>query len=736
MKLFYFLLGCLFITVSNKAQTVTTYAGIFGGLFCNGTTNGATFWKPSGVCVDPNGNVYVADFNNHKIRKITPAGVVTTVAGSVLGYLDGTGTSAKFNNPTGVAVDNAGNLFVADSGNNRIRKITPGGIVSTFAGSTGGSADGLGTAANFSLPYGLCFDNAGNIYVADEGNNRIRKITAAGLVTTVAGSTYGYLDGTGTAAQFKNPTGVAVDNAGNLFVADSYNQRIRKITAAGVVTTFAGSGANGTADGTGTAAQFSYPTGICTDINNNLYVADYTNNLVRKITPAGVVTALAGGTAGFDYGIGYLVNFSNPNGVCVDSAGNVFVAEYNTNTIKKINTDNTVVNIAGSITGSAIDGTGTPIQFIATRVCSDLSGNVYELEPTKNRIRKITPSGVVTTFAGGAAGFLDGTGTAAKFNFPEDMCYDPISGNIYVSDTENHRIRKISPNGVVTTLAGSVAGYLDGNIAKFWGPKGICVDAAGNVYVADTSNFKIRKITPSGFVSTVGTYPGNSSVGTLIAAICIDSNGNIYLGDFDQYRVLKMTQAGVVSLFAGETAAYGDLDGVGTAARLTYPYAIAMGTDGNIYIVDGFKIKRITLSGVVTTIAGSVSGDVNGVGSAVRFSPTGLCFDPNGIMYIADEGNGKIKKMEGFALETVDYSSKDFGAKLYPSPTHDLMTIEINPLFLNSDISITDILGKKMGSEKITSTISPLDTSGYAKGIYFLTITNGTQRITQKFIKE
>jgi NHL repeat len=246
------------------------------------------------VATDSGGNVYVSEWGNDTIRKITPAGVVTTLAGSATapyGSADGTGSAARFSNPAGVATDSGGNVYVADLGNATIREITPAGVVTTLAGSAGlnGSADGIGSAARFALPAGVATDSGGNVYVAEWSNHTIRKITPAGLVTTLAGSPRisGSVDGTGSAARFNSPTGVATDSGGNVFVADSSNSTIRKITPAGVVTTLAGSaGQSGIADGTGSAARFSGPQGVATDSRGNVFVADTFNNKIRVGRPA------------------------------------------------------------------------------------------------------------------------------------------------------------------------------------------------------------------------------------------------------------------------------------------------------------------------------------------------------------------------------------------------------------------------------------------------------------------
>jgi len=267
---------------------VTTLAGSGTIGFAGGFGVDAQFGFPGGVAVDGAGNMYVADTNNNQIRKITAAGEVTTLAGTgVAGFNNGPVAAAQFRNPGGVAVDGAGNVYVADTSNDRIRKITAAGEVSTLAGSgTFGFVDGFGVNARFGAPGGVAVDGAGNVYVADSGNNRIRKITAAGQVTTLAGDgTAGFADtAPSVAARFSFPGGVAVDGAGNVYVADTANHSIRKITATGQVTTLAGNGTTaGIVNGTGVNARFNNPYGVAVDGAGNVYVADASNRRIRKI---------------------------------------------------------------------------------------------------------------------------------------------------------------------------------------------------------------------------------------------------------------------------------------------------------------------------------------------------------------------------------------------------------------------------------------------------------------------
>ncbi|MGO4395251.1 NHL repeat-containing protein [Variovorax sp. M-6] len=329
------------VTCSAALAKVVTFAGSGQPGAGNGTGIAASFDLPFGLAIDAEKNLYVGDLRSNLIRKVTSAGDVSTVAGSGQGGSDnGTGAAASFRGPYGLAADVHGSIHVADFDNNLIRKVTAAGVVTTTAGSgANGSADGTGVAATFSRPAGAAVDGSGNIYIADFQNHLIRKITPTGVVTTLAGSgAEGATDGTGALASFKNPLAVAVDVQGNVYVGDYKNHLVRKVTPTGVVTTLAGSGVVGADDGTGSAASFRYVGGLAVDVSGNVFVADSENHLIRKITPTGVVTTLAGsrGEPGADDGVGTAASFANPFGIAVDAAGNVYVADTNNNLIRKI----------------------------------------------------------------------------------------------------------------------------------------------------------------------------------------------------------------------------------------------------------------------------------------------------------------------------------------------------------------------------------------------------------------
>jgi len=670
-------------TSTNTGYVFTRLAGTPNNGGADGTGSAAHFYFPSGAAVDGAGNIYVADSNNHTIRRLTPAGVGTTLAGqaSSPGSADGSGGSARFNAPFGVAADSAGNLYVADTRNNSIRKVTPAGVVTTLAGQAGnyGAADGAGSDARFNYPSGVAVDLDGNVYVADTGNATIRRVTPAGVVTTLAGlaGAPGYADGTGSVARFWNPFGVAVDQSGNVIVADTFNDTIRKVTPGGVVTTLAGLAQSdqtdqygrpigGSVDGVGSNARFYSPSGVALDGAGNVFVADTLNNVIRKLTPAGLVTTLAGraGFSGNRDDDDSAARFYEPSGLGVDAAGNVIVADSANNTIRSVTPGGTVTTLAGQAGYGSADGTGDAARFYSpSDVAADSAGNVYVADASNETIRKVTSAGTVTTLAGlaGVPGSADGAGTSARFGGVLGVAVDG-AGAVYVADTGNFTIRKISPAGVVNTLAGLAgsAGKADGTgpDAAFWNPFGLAVDNAGNVFVADTFNQTIRKVTPAGAVTTLAGLAGTAGVadGTGSAArfyypsgVATDNAGNVFVADTFNQTIRQVTPDGAVTTLAGQALAIGSADGSGSAARFNYPRGVAVDALGNLYIADTFNhtIRRVTPSGATTTLAGlaTYGGSADGTGSAAQFAdPTGVTVDGAGNIYVADNFNQIIRK--------------------------------------------------------------------------------------------
>ena len=443
---------------------LSTFASGFGAIY--------------GLAIDSSGNIYVADATTNLIKKVTPAGVVTTIAGSgAASTLDGQGTAASINSPQFIAVDSIGNLYVSDN-NQVVRKITSTGYVTTLPLSSvglavdssstlygiysngvnkitpvGGSVTSIingpggGSFPDMIGPYGLASDPiSGFIYIADGGNNLIRKVAGSGtdnyLQPFVGGGSYtgnasGHADGNGFYATFNNPKGIAIDSSGNMYVADTDNNTIRTITSSGYVTTLAGGGVvdgtySGHADGLGYRATFFQPIGIAVSSSGIVYVSDSSNNTIRKISADGIVSTLAGtaGTYGSTNGTGAAARFNYPLGIAVTSTGIVYVADSGNSTIRKITASGVVSTFAtgfGTIEGVAVDSTG----------------NVYAADGA-NTIKKITPAGVVTILAGSAApGTANGVGLRATFNQPSAIALD-AAANIYVMDSNTSIIRKIT----------------------------------------------------------------------------------------------------------------------------------------------------------------------------------------------------------------------------------------------------------------------------------------------------
>jgi sugar lactone lactonase YvrE len=321
-------------TTFSIAATTTTYAGTSAAGYTEGPIKTAVFNGPQGIAIDAAGNMYIADSYNNAIRKIAAAtGVVSTLAGGTLGYAEGTGAAARFYNPQYVAVDATGNVYVSDVGNNAIRKITAAGVVTTLAGGAGsGYTDATGAIAKFNNPAGLAVDAAGNVYVADRSNSVLRKITAAGVVTSYSGvRPASYSDGTNAETRFNNPTGLTIDGSGNLYVADLGNNAIRKVTTDGSTTTIVG-------DNTATAANIlNQPVSVAIDKNGNIFIADQSGRIM-EVTTSNVLWSIAGNinTTGYTEGNGTVAAFNSPKGVVTDAAGNIYVTDYNNNVVRKL----------------------------------------------------------------------------------------------------------------------------------------------------------------------------------------------------------------------------------------------------------------------------------------------------------------------------------------------------------------------------------------------------------------
>ncbi len=678
--------------VHSQAFSFTTLAGSASIGAADGTGATARFSGPSGVAADRQGNIYVTDSGNNTIRKITPGGTVTTIAGQirVKGSADGPGTNASFNLPTGIAVDTNGNLYVADEFNDTIRKIAPVGtnwVVSTLAGQVGVAnlADGLGTNALFSTPAAIAVDVAGNVYVADTANDVIRQVNSFGFVSTIAGQPHhpGSANGTNNGAQFYMPFGITVDAATNLYVTDGINETVRKIVPVDVgwaVSTIAGQVlVSGSADGVGTNAQFSGPAGIAISGGSTLYVADDNNNTIRKLTLTGTnwtVSTLVGlvGVYGDADGANNNARFHSPIGATVDGAGNIYVADANNNEIRKISPGGVVSTFAGVSTGSA-DGPGTNALFWSTAaVALDGQGNVYVADYYNCTIRKIATNGVVSTIAGlaGIFGSADGTNSTARFYYPSDIALDS-GGSLYVADAYNSTIRKITPvgtNWVTSTIAGQAEVYGEadgvGSNAFFYVPAGIAVDANTNIFVSDNYGMVIRKVTPVGtdwMVTTIAGLPftegSSNGVGTnamfyFPRGLAVDNASNVYVADSENNGIRKLSPIGtnwLVSTLAGVASIRANDDGTGTNAHFFFPDDVTFDTTGHLYVMDTYNqtIRKMTLMGTnwaVTTVAGQigVTGSTDGIGTNALFNyAQSLAFDFTGNLYVADTHNSTIR---------------------------------------------------------------------------------------------
>ena len=625
----------------SNLTALAALAGQFGGEGnVDGTGSGAYFRYPRGMAVDADGNLYVADFGNHAIRKVTPAGVVTTLAGGPFsGTSDGTGTEASFYNPSAIAIDASGNLFVFDSGSHLLRKVTPAGVVTTVAGTAYQSSqvDGNGTAAQFGTVYSMAFDASGNLYLADD--YAVRKMTPAGDVTTVAGGTnFRYADDTGANAGFGDITALVVRSDGDLLVLDHGNRVIRRVTPAGVVTTYAGVQYNSSVvDGALADARFASPEGLALDASGNLYVSE--DDVIRKITPSGTVSTVAGsaGNRGLVEGNTTTARMARPWALAAGN-GRIYLLEADQHTVRQLQPDGSIGILAGgrSTTGTT-DGTGSAARFMrAMGVATTSDGRILVSDNQAAKVRQVTREGVVTTYAGsGAEGLTDGPAAQASFAGPSSLAADG-QGNAYVVDDDNYRVRKITAAGVVSTVATGNSRTVTNSFATACA---MGADASGNLFIADDQANAIFKVDTTGAVSAFAGTPetgagtssapraqaqgasrvraqilggpvvvdgtGGAAIFTSPCGITVDASGNVFVADTGARLIRKITPAGVVTTVAGTYGQRGYTDGIGAMARFALPSSIAVSPAGNLYVVDGFNlVRKITPTGEVSTVVG------------------------------------------------------------------------------------------------------------------------------------
>jgi sugar lactone lactonase YvrE len=663
------LLGLLSVfTPRGAAQgIITTVAG--GGGLSSGPAASVLLPHPVGVATDNLGNLFVVSNATATVYKVDSSGNLTVVAGNGLQSGGANGiqaTSSSLNGPVGIAIDPAGNLIIADQGPSVVRRVDHStGIMTIIAGSLfqdGFSGDN-GPAINALLnrPGGVAVDSAGNIFIGDAQNFRVRRIDAGtGTITTYAGNgTAGFSGDNGPATSASlafggtfNPASIAVDSAGNLFIADSQNNRIRRVDAGThVISTVAGNGSGSGGDGNpATNAGLSFPLGVAVDGSGNLFIADFGGQRIREVNAATqLISTIAGnGTLGFsgDGGPATSAALSLPEGVTVDSAGNVFIADTVNNRTRKVDTSGKITTVAGN--GSIGDGgpaTSATLYF-PNAVAVDGTGNFYIADTVNNVVRRVDAvTGVITHVAGvnDLCGFNGDSIPAASAQLcgPDGVAVDG-SRNLFISDPFNNRIRRVDAvTGIITTVAGNgTSGFSGDNglatSASLAMPSGVALDSAGNLFIDDANNNRIRRVDAvTGMITTVagnGTsgFSGDTGLATDAAlnlsspftgpgGLAVDGAGNLFFTDVGNARIRRVDAVtGIITTAAGSASScnpglLGD-GGPATSASLCFPQGVAVDPTGLLYINDnGFlvgyqRVRRVDTKGMITTIAGGFGG--------------------------------------------------------------------------------------------------------------------------------
>ncbi|MBS1876730.1 MAG: hypothetical protein JSU00_26185 [Acidobacteria bacterium] len=654
--------------------------------------------QPEGLVVDAAGNIYFADSKDNRVRKVSVAGVITTVAGTGFAGYSGDGgpaTKATLNTPTAVAVDKSGAVYIADNMNNRLRKVDPTtGVITTIAGNGSVSPGGDGgppLQAGFD-PAHVSLDSSGNIYIADYTNDRIWKITGNVIKTIVGTGFNGYTGDSGpaTAATLNGPTATAVDPAGNIYICDQYNSVIRKVSTDATISTIAGNGNfNITGDGgLATKAALYLPDSIALDpAGTKLYILSYYKVRVVDLS-TNIITTFAGtGDAGFagDGGGVTAAKFFNPYGVTAVANGDVYVSDSGNYRIRRIR-NGLIDTVAGADTKDG--GLATAALLSQPDAAVGLaSGDILLSDTLHSRIRKVSgATGLISTVAGtGNAGWLNG-----RIAYPAGIAVTPDGGFVF-SDYGANRVQKVSAAGTMSTLigtAGKPGDTGDGGYALaalLNGPSGIVYDSSGNLFIADTFNYRIRRVDAvSGLIST---YAGNGHSGVSgiggqakdaainPTGIAVDTAGNLYIAD-TRHRVLKVTATtGVITIVAGTaTAGYSGDGRAAILAQLSAPTGVAVDAANNLYICDygNLVIRKVNAAGIISTIAGNGTFDStmdSGPALTVPILPFDVSVAANGDILVSDYGFDRIRKLvpvtlRGLAVASGNNQSGASGAQL------------------------------------------------------------------------
>jgi sugar lactone lactonase YvrE len=616
---------------------------------------------------------------------------INTVAGGGPNNLPS--LTANLNNPSGVAADGGGNLYVASQSQHRVFKVDTSGQLTVVAGVglQGFSGDGgPATSASLNGPSALAIDGSGNLFIADVSNNRIRKVDlATGVISTVAGNGFTGFSGDGgpaTSASMNNPAGVAVDGSGNLFIAEQNNMRVRKVNlSTGIIMTVAGNGFTGFSGdgGPATSASLGGPFGVAVDGSGNLFIANRGINRIRKvILSTGIITTVAGnGSLGFsgDGGPATSASLNDPLGVAVDGGGNLFITDRGNHRVRMVNlSTGTIMTVAGNgFTGFSGDGGSATSASInnPVGVAVDGSGNLLIADVLNNRIRRVILSiGIITTVAGnGFTGFSGDGGPATSSSLANPIGVIVHASNLFFTDRNNHRIRKVDlATGIISTVAGNgLQGFTgDGGAAiaaSLNNPGGLAVDGSGNLFFADQGNHRARRVhLNTGIISTVAGnglqgFTGDGGQATLArlnnpAWVTVDGSGNLFIADQANHRVRRVIlSTGVISTFAGNgSSSFGGDGGLALSASLGFPSAVAIDGSGNLLITHpgAHRIRKVILTtGIISTVVGSslisgFGGDGGQATSARLAFPSGVVVDGSGNMFIADQGNQRVRRVD------------------------------------------------------------------------------------------